>query len=548
MPCVVDRLADQRRDRRLPVWCLGPIVGLAGWLAVSASLLGAEPPASPKATQSPAPSKAAETPAAPKVAETPSPLKIKEGTPTDAAIDVEHGAMTRFQVDVPADAVLMTVSVTRSPLVLDILARRGELLEATADAEHRSFSDSFRPRLLVSRQTNPVLDVGIYTIAVAYTGPMPPVIHKSPVKSVPFTLAVSFQRAKVDQVLKPGEKFSGRVRAEEGSSRTFAIDVPADAKVLRLDLDEVSGNLDLLARQGELIVRNDTADDAAISELCRESLVIDAHSPKPLRPGRWYVNVVNPVDYGTVDFTLYVTLSADPPPPLLAIPQIPQATDSRMRAIYATVDVSTETGGASGTLVSADGLVLTNYHVIEDVAENPACQDPVVIAVTQDLRTPPRELFRGRVVAFDKTTDLALIRITAGFYRQPLPKDYRFPAIPFGDPAKMEIGDSVTTLGFPEIGSTIGRGSVTLTRGVISGFEKTEAGLLMKADASIGPGSSGGAAVDASWRLIGTPTSQNVAPEVVGRMSYIHPISLIPQDWRKMMPPPSPPASGKGSQ
>ena len=85
-------------------------------------------------------------------------------------------------------------------------------------------------------------------------------------------------------------------------------------------------------------------------------------------------------------------------------------------------------------------------------------------------------------MAFDKATDLALVRITSGYYHQPLPKGYRFPAIPLGDPAKMEIGDTVTTLGFPEIGSTTGRGSVTLTRGVISGFEKTEAGLLMKAD------------------------------------------------------------------
>jgi S1-C subfamily serine protease len=505
-------------------WGVRPIVLLAVWLAVSASLLGAEPLAPLKSAGPP-----------PKVAELPAPLKIKEATPTDAAIDAEHGAMTRFQVDVPSDAVLMTVCITRSPLVLDILARKGESLEAAADAEYRSYSESFRPKLLVSRQSSPALEAGIFTIAVAYTGAMPPVIHTTPVKSVPFTLTVSFQRAKVDQVLKPGEKFSGRVRAEEGSLRTLAIDVPAGAKILRLDLDEVSGNLDLLARQGELIVRNGDADDAAISELCRESLVIDAHSPKPLRPGRWYVNVVNPVDYGTVEFTIYVSLSADPPPPLLVVPPIPRATESRKRAIYATVDVSTETGGASGTLISEDGLVLTNYHVIEEVAENAASQDPVVIAVTLDIKGPPRELFRGKVVAFDKTTDLALVRITGGYYHQPLPKDYRFPAIPLGDPAKMEIGDPVTTLGFPEIGSTTGRGSVTLTRGVISGFEKTEAGLLMKADASIGPGSSGGAAVDASWRLIGIPTSQNVAPEVVGRMSYIHPISLIPRDWRKMM-------------
>ncbi len=223
-----------------------------------------------------------------------------------------------------------------------------------------------------------------------------------------------------------------------------------------------------------------------------------------------------------MEFTIYVSLSPDPPPPLLVIPQIPQATDSRKQAIYATVDVSTETGGASGTLVCDDGLVLTNYHVIEEVAENADSQDPVVIAVTLDLKAPPRELFRGKVVAFDKTSDLALVRITGGYYHQPLPKDYRFPAITLGDPAKMEIGDPVTTLGFPEIGSTTGRGSVTLTHGVISGFEKTEAGLLMKADASIGPGSSGGAAVE---RLLAADRHSDVAERRPrgGRPHVLHP-------------------------
>ncbi len=152
MPSVVHRFVDQQRhSRRPPARGVRPIVWLAGWLAVSASLLSAEPPAPLK------------------TAEQPPPRKIKEATPTDGAIDVEHGNMTRFQVDVPADAVLMTVCVTRSPLVLEILARKGESLEATADAEYRSYSDSFRPKLLVSRQSNPALETGIFTIAVAYT-------------------------------------------------------------------------------------------------------------------------------------------------------------------------------------------------------------------------------------------------------------------------------------------------------------------------------------------------------------------------------------------
>ena len=59
--------------------------------------------------------------------------------------------------------------------------------------------------------------------------------------------------------------------------------------------------------------------------------------------------------------------------------------------------------------------------------------------------------------------------------------------------------------------------------------------MLMKTDAGISPGSSGGAALDGRWRLIGVPTFESVSPEEVSRMSYIHPITLLPEAWRKMI-------------
>jgi S1-C subfamily serine protease len=139
------------------------------------------------------------------------------------------------------------------------------------------------------------------------------------------------------------------------------------------------------------------------------------------------------------------------------------------------------------------------------------------------------------VLAYDKKTDLALVQIVCGLYHQPLPKGYRFPAISLGDPNSLEIGDKVSTVGFPDIANTNGRASVTLTQGVLSGFEKSEIGVLMKTDAGISPGSSGGAALDERWRLIGVPTFESVSPEEVSRMAYIHPITLLPEAWRKMI-------------
>ena len=194
-----------------------------------------------------------------------------------------------------------------------------------------------------------------------------------------------------------------------------------------------------------------------------------------------------------------------------------------------------KTAAAPARCSSADGLILTNYHLVEEVVDNPGEKDAVVIGLTLDPRQPARELFRGNVLAYDKKIDLALVQIACGLYHQPLPAGYRFPAITLGDPNALEVGDKVTTIGFPEIANTNGRASVTLTQGVLSGFEKSEIGVLMKTDAGISPGSSGGAALDSQWRLIGVPTFESVSPEEVSHMSYIHPITLLPKAWRKMI-------------
>ncbi len=472
----------------------------------------------------------------------PTATELRENVAVKSEILVENDSMTAFRIDVPPDAVLMKIKVSDSPLILDILARREEPIEDPLDADYHSHPDNLETELSISRQSRPRLESATYYVGIGYLASEPPVVHKRPVKSIPFTLVVTFERAKVDGVLTVNEKTVGRVAAETGSVRTFAIDVPAEAKALRIDLDEVDSDLDILARFGEPIINNDEADHTAISGLGRESLIITPSSNPPLKAGRWYVNVVHPVDTGEADFAVYASFDPAPPAALLAIPEMAQPTDNRRRAILATVDVSTENGGASGTIVSAGGLVLTNHHVVAEVAEHPAEKHPVVIGATLDPRQPAREVFRGRVVAFDKKRDLALVQIETGFYGQPLPPNYRFPVIALGDAASMEIGDRISVVGFPFIGGTSGRVSVTLTQGVVSGFEKTPVGTLIKTDANVSPGSSGGAALDDQWRLIGVPTSENVDVEAVSRMSYIHPLTLLPDEWRKKIAPAAPAA------
>ena len=510
------------------------LVRLTTLVAISAAVAAAALAAQPAI-----PADRQEAASKPESGEPPEAVLLKEDVATSGVLDIEGKGMTLFRVEVPKDAVLMTVRTQDAPVILDLLARLGQPMSAPEEAEHRSSADVLDPSLRVSRQSLPSLEEGTWYLGVAYLDPAPPVVHKRPVKEIPFSIKVSFVRAKVSSVLKPGKKTRGRVRVEEGSVASFAIDVPDDAKTLRIDLDDVSSDLDLLARSEEPLVANADAEATAISPLGRETLVIDAKSPTPLKPGRWYVNVVHPAGYGTVDFSIYASFSLEPPAELLAVPTLECPTEPRKRAIRATVDVSTEVAGASGILLTPDGLVLTNYHVVAEVAAGASDgeRDPVVVGVTLDPQDTPHELFRGRVVVFDKDLDLALIRITGGFYHQPLPEGYRFPCVPLGDSGTLEIGDPVSVVGYPSIGGTTGRVSVTLTQGVLSGFEKTAIGTLLKTDANISPGNSGGAALDSHWRLIGVPTFENISPEAVSQMSYVYPVSMIPQAWREMIEP-----------
>jgi S1-C subfamily serine protease len=95
----------------------------------------------------------------------------------------------------------------------------------------------------------------------------------------------------------------------------------------------------------------------------------------------------------------------------------------------------------------------------------------------------------------------------------------------------------VTILGFPGVGGMGSRVSVSLTRGVISGYDTTEAGFVFKTDAEIGSGNSGGAALDAAYRLIGVPTGTVEDAEGYSQLGYILPISRLPAEWKAKIEP-----------
>ncbi len=148
------------------------------------------------------------------------------------------------------------------------------------------------------------------------------------------------------------------------------------------------------------------------------------------------------------------------------------------------VQITTGSGSGSGFIVGADGLVVTNAHVVGSRAR-------VGVWLTSGRR------YNGDVLERDTTADLALVQIDGSG---------RFDAIVVGNPDSVRVGDEVLALGFP-LADTIGN-SLTVTRGIISSARNTGGVDLWQTDAAINPGNSGGPLVNSDGRVVGVNTSR----------------------------------------
>ena len=146
------------------------------------------------------------------------------------------------------------------------------------------------------------------------------------------------------------------------------------------------------------------------------------------------------------------------------------------------LNIPPQQGAGSGVIVTKDGYILTNNHVVENA-------DQLKVALNDG-----RE-FTAKVIGTDPKSDIAVIRIDA--------KD--LPFLTMADSDQTEVGDRVLAIGNP-----FGVGQ-TVTSGIISAKGRATMGLdyedFLQTDAAINPGNSGGALVDVEGRLIGINTA-----------------------------------------
>lgn len=158
--------------------------------------------------------------------------------------------------------------------------------------------------------------------------------------------------------------------------------------------------------------------------------------------------------------------------------------------------------GGTGSIIRKDGLVLTNAHVvIDEKTGRPYPRLSVFLKpdrVTGNTRSDLVRKMKASVVAFDRTMDLALLKME----NPPTP----LPALELGDPDRVKIGERVVAIGHPEQG-----GLWTLTTGVVSAefddFNKTPGKHVFQTETGLNRGNSGGPLLDAQGRIIGVNTA-----------------------------------------
>lgn len=173
-----------------------------------------------------------------------------------------------------------------------------------------------------------------------------------------------------------------------------------------------------------------------------------------------------------------------------------------------------ETGRGSGFIVSADGLIVTNKHVVDDD------QAEYTVIMHDDRR------FTATIKAKDPTNDIAILKIEAT----------DLPTLPLGDSTKVKIGQTVIAIGDP----LSFRNSVT--KGVISGTARTiqasdgsgQAETLediFQTDAAINPGNSGGPLLDLAGSVIAVNTAVSQSGQLIG---FAIPIEVVKRDLESL--------------
>ncbi|MCL1942498.1 MAG: Do family serine endopeptidase [Candidatus Azobacteroides sp.] len=164
----------------------------------------------------------------------------------------------------------------------------------------------------------------------------------------------------------------------------------------------------------------------------------------------------------------------------------------------------TQEGIGSGVIISTDGYIITNNHVIDGA-------DKIEVTLN-DKRS-----FRAKLIGTDAITDIALLKIEAD----------NLPIIPFGDSDKLKVGEWVLAIGNPfNLTSTVTAGIVSAKARSLGMGTKMGIESFIQTDAAVNPGNSGGALVNINGELVGINTAIASQTGNYAGYSFAVPISM----------------------
>jgi len=244
-----------------------------------------------------------------------------------------------------------------------------------------------------------------------------------------------------------------------------------------------------------LVPRMRTTADAADASVAAEAAQVNTQRPTIVSPGP---PSTAPTDFTAVAARTVPVVANISSTQVIARQNSPFSNDPFFRYFFGDDnelfgpqrDIERSLG--SGVIVSPDGYILTNNHVVAGESGRISLRQlPAISVALADKRE-----MRAQIIGVDPTTDLALLKINAT----------NLPTMPWGDSSKLKVAEWVLAIGNPfQLNQTV-------TLGIVSALGRTSLGIsnyedFIQTDAAINPGNSGGALVNTRGELIGVNTA-----------------------------------------
>lgn len=205
-------------------------------------------------------------------------------------------------------------------------------------------------------------------------------------------------------------------------------------------------------------------------------------------------------------------------------------------AMAATVQIGVldatwqEVGTCTGSIIDPRGLILTNFHCIGDNETGQYNNADGIdnIYITLNPRNPPKFQFIAQTVEADAGKDIAILRIIATTNGEPPADCLKLPAISLNMTSKVEIGQKVTSVGYPGVGGD----TLTIAGGQVVGFDEYSMSgqgrtyEAIKYDASDSAGISGGPIINEQFEQVAIAHAGRSDTEKGGKLSLARPIEL----------------------